>query len=705
MTRNIFFNAHHSPIGAYASFTVGFPGAGGGLDLELGRSPEKSVYVGLETRGGGEYQALPFFDDNTVESQRYDVEQADAAPLKHGILRAFSRTQVTREFKLGTDTWSAGDLTFTLCSPVRAVPDPEVATEADLKLVVLPAVIAEITVDNTMGERPRRAFFGYEGSDPYSGMRFFDVNDSIKGVGQGRLTAIISAEEDAKPALHFSMEDILSTTLEENWTFGLGNVASFVMTVPAHQKQRYRFAICFYRSGIATTGLEASYFYTRFFRNIEEVGSYAVEHLDDIATAARQCNAMIDDSGLSDDQQFMMAHAIRSYYGASQLLDLQGSPFWVINEGEYRMMNTFDLTVDQLFFELKMNPWTVKNELNMFANRYRYEDEVRLPGEEGTHRGGVSFTHDMGIANQLSRPGYSSYEQYGLTGCFSHMTHEQLVNWVLSAGIYVQQTGDITWLQTQLPTLKDCFESMLNRDHPNPAERNGVMGLDSTRVMGGAEITTYDSLDTSLGQARNNLYLATKSWAAYVGLEKLFLESDEKELSTLAGEQAMKCAKTIVSYQTDGGYIPAILGENNDSRIIPAIEGLVFPYYMDCQQALDFHGPYGFLLQALKTHLETVLVQGTCIFPDGGWKISSTSDNSWLSKIYLCQFVGRQILRSQSAYSAKADAAHVQWLTHPTLSVWSWSDQIMRGEIIGSRYYPRGVTSILWLDEGPADTQ
>ena len=48
---------------------------------------------------------------------------------------------------------------------------------------------------------------------------------------------------------------------------------------------------------------------------------------------------------------------------------------------------------------------------------------------------------------------------------------------------------------------------------------------------------------------------------------------------------------------------------------------------------------------------------------------------------------------------ARADAAHVAWLTHPELSVWSWSDQILAGEITGSKYYPRGVTSILWLEE------
>lgn len=95
-----------------------------------------------------------------------------------------------------------------------------------------------------------------------------------------------------------------------------------------------------------------------------------------------------------------------------------------------------------------------------------------------------------------------------------------------------------------------------------------------------------------------------------------------------------------------------------------------------------------------------MLVEGVCLFEDGGWKISSTSNNSWLSKIYLCQFIARQILGLEWGDKGHAaDSAHVSWLTHPQLSVWSWSDQIISGEITGSKYYPRGVTAILWLDE------
>jgi hypothetical protein len=702
MPSNHFFNAHHSPIGAFCSFTLGFPGNGGGLDLELGRSPRQNVYIGVESsEAAGKYEALPFFEFIEDESKRYDIENPDPDPVKPKIIIPFPKAAVEREFRLGTDTWRAGDLTFTIYSKVQSVPDPSKATEEELKLALVPAVLAELTIDNTKGTRSRRAFFGYQGSDPYSSMRRLDDTcDHASGVGQGRLTGIAAPAGDVKSALHFSLENILLTPFEENWTFGLGAVGALIMDVPAGTRRTYRFAVCFHRAGYVTAGMDASYYYTRYFRNIEEVVAYALGHFDEIKRLAVQSNEMVDKANLSDDQKFMMTHAIRSYYGSTQLLEAEGKPFWVVNEGEYRMMNTFDLTVDQLFFELKMNPWTVKNELDMFVSRYSYEDKVRFPGDETEYPGGISFTHDMGVANTLSRPHYSSYELYGLDGCFSHMTHEQLVNWVLCGAVYAEQTGDRTWTEANLPIFERCFDSMLNRDHPDPAQRNGIMGLDSTRVMGGAEITTYDSLDVSLGQARNNIYLAGKCWAAYVALEKLFGEYGRKELARAAGEQAERCAATIVSHMTPDGYIPAVIGEGNDSKIIPAIEGLVFPYFTNCRDALDPKGRFGAYISALKRHLETVLQPGICLFPDGGWKISSTSNNSWLSKIYLCQFIARHILGWEwDERGAAADAAHAAWLTHPTLSVWSWSDQIISGEIAGSKYYPRGVTSILWLLE------
>lgn len=695
---NLFFNAHHSPVGAFASFTLGYPGAKGGLGLELGGPANESVFIGLEKATGKGYEALPFFGSSADSARRYDV--GAEVVLKQGRVLPFPARKIVRAFGIGSDTWTAGDLTFSIFSAPKSVPDPIKASRAAMQEALVPAVFAEITVDNTKGKKARKVFFGYEGSNPfYNTRRLDDVSGGkFAGVGQGPVTAIVSASPGVFSGMGFTLDQVLEPDFVENLTFGLGSVGALMAVVPAGRRQSFQFALCFYRDGIVTSGLPAKYFYTKYFRSIEEVATYALTHWHEQKALALKADAQIARAKLSEAQSFQLAHAVRSYYGATEFLTTeQGESFWTVNEGEYRMLNTFDLTVDHLFFELDRNPWVVRNQLDWFVKRYSYRDKVRLPGDQTEYPGGISFTHDMGIGNCISRPGYSSYEKFGLDGCFSHMTHEQLVNWVCCAVSYVKKTGDSKWLRANRRTFRDCLTSLVNRDHPDPRQRDGVMSADSSRCLGGAEITTYDSLDISLGQARNNLYLAVKTWAAYVGLREIFSSLADPRAIGLADNQARLCAVTICAHMREDGFIPAVMGEGNESRIIPAIEGLVFPLRWGLKAILQQGGEFASLKESLLRHLRTVLVKGVCKFPDGGWKLSSTNDNSWLSKIYLCQHVGREIFGLGA--DAVADDAHRSWLLDGENAYFAWSDQMVAGKARGSKYYPRGVTAWLWLSE------
>lgn len=698
MTSENFFNAHHSPVGAFASFTLGYPGAKGGLGLELGGPANESIFVGLENARGGGYQALPFFESSADSSKRYDVDSN--AVLKQGRVKPFPQKQISRTFGMGSDTWAAGDLTFSIFSAPKAVPDPEAASKSALMSALVPAVFVEITVDNSRCAKTRKVFFGYEGSNPFYNMRRLDDVSAGKysGIGQGPQTAIVSSSPGVYSGMGFTLDQVLQPDRVENLAFGLGGVAALMAAVPARKKQIFQFAVCFHRDGIVTSGMPARYFYTRFFRSIEDVAVYALAHWGEQKALAIKADAKVSRSKLTEAQKFHVSHAVRSYYGATEyLLTDQGEPFWTVNEGEYRMLNTFDLTVDHLYFELDWNPWVVRNQLDWFVKRYSYRDKVRLPGDKTEYPGGISFTHDMGIGNCISRPGYSSYEKFGLDGCFSHMTHEQLVNWVCCAVSYVRKTGDTPWMRSKRRIFRDCLTSLVNRDHPDPRQRDGVMSADSSRCLGGAEITTYDSLDVSLGQARNNLYLAVKTWAAYIGLREIFFAMADRRAAGLAATQATLCAATICANMRDDGFIPAVMGEGNQSRIIPAIEGLAFPNYWGLKGLLGRGGEFAALREALLRHLRTVLVKGVCKFPDGGWKLSSTNDNSWLSKIYLCQHVGREIFGLGA--DAAADEAHRRWLVDGENAYFAWSDQMVAGKARGSKYYPRGVTAWLWLGE------
>jgi len=152
-----FFNAHHSPVGAFATFTLGMKGPRGGLGLELAGPANDEVYVGVEDREGGRYRTLPFCSETASggedKSGDYDVEGL-AGFDRPQTVKWFDDSDVQRTMGAGVDEWRAGDLTFRLISPVKAVPDPDVASEADLRRALIPAVLAELTVDNREGMKP-----------------------------------------------------------------------------------------------------------------------------------------------------------------------------------------------------------------------------------------------------------------------------------------------------------------------------------------------------------------------------------------------------------------------------------------------------------------------------------------------------------------------------------------------------------------------
>ena len=133
-----------------------------------------------------------------------------------------------------------------------------------------------------------------------------------------------------------------------------------------------------YLEGFQTNGLDGRYLYTRYFKSLGDVLRTALDNADNIVRAAQSLDSKLDGAAVSDDQRFMISHATHSYYGSTQLLEVEGQPLWVVNEGEYCMMNTLDLAVDHVFWELEHNPWLVRNLLDEFVRRYSYTDEVKV---------------------------------------------------------------------------------------------------------------------------------------------------------------------------------------------------------------------------------------------------------------------------------------------------------------------------------------
>ncbi|HSQ41425.1 MAG TPA: glycoside hydrolase family 52 protein, partial [Fibrobacteraceae bacterium] len=348
---------------------------------------------------------------------------------------------------------------------------------------------------------------------------------------------------------------------------------------------------------------------------------------------------------------------------------------------------TLDLVVDHFFFDMRRHPWAVRSILERYRREFSYSD-----------RWGLTFQHDMGVANTFATSGHSAYELPKRQGCFSFMCQEELVNWILAAVLYTKLSNDIDWLHDQRKTMDQCMASLIARDNTDKRHSIGLMQHDSDRCEGGWEITTYDSMDFCLGRACGNLYLGVKTWAAWLALEWHYELWEQPEAAQKVRSYAQRAHDTLcASFNSQTGIFPAQLDGACGGAVLPAVEGLIFPWYLAGKRMLADDYPYAKLIQLLRQHAQTVL-QSRCRFKDGGWKLSESAENSWLSKIYLSQAIISGILGYSDPQEKQADLAHQSWLLDEENSVFAWSDQMRAGKVCGSRNYPRGVTATLWLE-------
>jgi hypothetical protein len=678
--KNKSFYAHHSAFGAFSSFMLGKIGQGGGFVLSDVRPPQNNVYIGYKQEGS--IKLLPFCKiNNKSAEQEFTGEVANTK--KEKSIEVFSEAEIKREMGWSSDTWTADKFRFKVITPFGAVKDPAVSTEEEKKLAFAPVIFAQLAFDNSSGDNDVEMIFGFEGPK-----RRISITTEGKYLGAASERRYGFGAVNSEDVRELSRLDILTSWANDNYqNHDLGRAPSIIFKVPAGTTKTYTIALATYEEGTITTGIDTSFYYTGLFKSLEEVIDFGLKNVDYYIEMAAQRDRELKESGLNEHRQFLLAHATHSYHASSQLMKKDdGSALWVLNEGEYIMMNTFDLTVDHVFYEMKFHPWTITNSLDLFVERYSYYDQA-----------GLAFTHDMGVANGFSPKEYSSYELPNLDGCFSYMTHEELLNWILTGAVYALKMKDKEWLDKNIKIFVDCFESLASRDKNN----DGIMDLDSSRCETGAEITTYDSLDVSLGQSRNNLYLGVKSWAAYVLLERIFKDYSLNEQASRAVDKAKAAAATIVSkFDEKDQYIPAVFENGNTSKIIPAVEALVYPYIIGDTASISEEGTYGELIKVLKKHIGAVLKKGICIDEvSGGWKLSSTSKNTWNSKIFLCQYVIKEILKMNFEAEEEWDRVHAYW-QQVSCSVDGATDQVNSdtGTPRGSRLYPRLVTSILWME-------
>ena len=158
------FNAQHSPMGAFMSFTCGNFGTRGGIGLQIGQPGDQEVFIGFkegDRSSGATLKCLPFYVGAANKAaDAFLVEQAGPAEANvKPDAEPFSASEISRIYGWASDQWQAQGLTFSVYSPFGAIPDPAVDGEQRMREGLLPAIFARLELDNTAGTTTKTAMF------------------------------------------------------------------------------------------------------------------------------------------------------------------------------------------------------------------------------------------------------------------------------------------------------------------------------------------------------------------------------------------------------------------------------------------------------------------------------------------------------------------------------------------------------------------
>src|SRR6187402_207705 len=216
------FHAHHAPQGAYATFTCGRFGAGGGPTIEGVQPASLDLVIGYADGDTDDMHALPFFRGAGVADFSDFATDAATAPRNRRLLLA----DPERNYQRSVDRWTAGDFSFSIYTPVAPLPDPDRLGAAALAPALLPAVSARLTLTNSSAVA-RRLVFAITIGRP---CRLVDGVPSAKAVAWGADMGIAARDVPGLEAwVAFSELEYLTS----NRSHLLGKTCGFALDVPA----------------------------------------------------------------------------------------------------------------------------------------------------------------------------------------------------------------------------------------------------------------------------------------------------------------------------------------------------------------------------------------------------------------------------------------------------------------------------------------
>lgn len=457
---------------------------------------------------------------------------------------------------------------------------------------------------------------------------------------------------------------------------------------------------------------ELNFYYTQYWKDIDEVIDYAKENLHDNLKLTQKFEDSLMKSNLTPHEKWVLALTFHTDLANTFfLIDPNKQARFYVSEGRFKHLSTVDVAHETEISAI-FCPWRLKLQLSQWTN-YIAKAEVTIPpnpfqNKPNYQQGmtaaeyGPYLYHDVGDLPFVSETANYNYGP--------HMAVEENTSFVLLLYYYWKISGDHDFVKSMLGTVDVLLQSVINRD----TNRNGI----ADKAFGWS---TYDA-NEALKLSPDNTFLGAKQLSAYAVAAEMFLTLANKERTAtvdvtkkgvvdgegagfrnsgvainneyLRKKQAIHYEKeanlilsTLRKAQKRYGFIPVSLDESFpkwNQRSVVIGEGLFLPGLVGAKLSL-----LNDLASVLKVDYADTYSQS---ITDYGIKLTTQEGTTWFSKTIVADVVAQQwygIKHSSALYI-------YEWNKN---SPYAYNDGLLKKDDVWIGYwYPRGISSLgYWM--------
>ena len=427
---------------------------------------------------------------------------------------------------------------------------------------------------------------------------------------------------------------------------------SWKFKLPANGVKKKVFILAGYFPAAALNikGTGSSFLYTKYFKNVDEVLSYARSERNQIQKRSEFFEHTLAASSVPGYLKQLIAFSFQSYVANTWWVRRGRRDWYSVWEGSCRFHSTIDVAYNAEIFSLLLWPELLKRQLDEWSE-FPINDYLAHDTGDDLKIFGQAYEHDMPV--------------------------EECTNFLLLLYAYWNFTGDHAPVQQHHALVKRLLRYLMNVD----ADDDGLPDIPA------AVLNTFDDASVAVQGSKNQIYLGVKCLAAFVAGQHLAEHVNDKKLHADCGRWIERIATTLIKRCWRDDHFAICLDRSIQARdgcSMHAANGLLYLLLTDTEIPL----PLELFAQDIQVHQQRLMKRYGCTHSEADYT-TWVSQNMWRDLIGL--YLGIDTLGNARRYR-DFELSRNAWDTGAFTDVYRYGRHL-----VDLDRYPRGIAALGYL--------